>query len=84
MERNEEKIMKQRNSLLWNPHKIFLGLLAFAAFAGLFWACGATVWTAVAIYLGYQVLKLALRLIGLLFPVFLQLFQFLSCLYSYH
>jgi hypothetical protein len=68
MERNEEKIKKQRNSLLWNPHKIGK-LLAFAAVIWLVWACGGSILTAVAIYLGYKVLRLVLRLIGQLLSV---------------
>jgi len=69
MERNEEKIRKQKNSLLWNQHKIFWRLLSFGVIAGLFWACGASIWTIVAFFLGYKVLRLVMRLFGLLLSV---------------
>ena len=47
METKSEKIKKQRNSLLWNPHNIFWGLLALCVIAGLVWACSGSIWTAV-------------------------------------
>ena len=68
-ERNEEKITKQKNSRFWNQHRNFWKLFALVAFAGLFWACGATIWTAVGIYLGYRVLRLVLRLIRQIFSL---------------
>jgi hypothetical protein len=40
--RNEEKIRKQKNSLLWNPHKIWPGLLGLTAVAGLIRFFGAS------------------------------------------
>ena len=69
MKRNKEKIMKQKNSLLWNQHKIFIGLLVLGAVVGLIGACGASIWTVVEIYLGYKALRLVLRLFGLLLSV---------------
>jgi len=69
MERNEEKIVKQKNSRFWNQHRNGFGLLALGVIAGLIWVCGSSIWTAVAIYLGYKVLRLILRLIGQIFSV---------------
>ena len=69
MERNEEKIVKQKNSRFWNLHRNGFGLLALGVIAGLIWACGGSIWTAVAIYLGYKVLRLVLRLFGQLLSV---------------
>ena len=69
MERNEEKIVKQKNSLLWNQHRNFWGLVALGLVMWLIWACGASIWTIVGIYLGYKVLRLVLRLFGLLLSV---------------
>jgi hypothetical protein len=62
--RNEEKIRKQ-NSLLWNLHKIWLGLLGLVAVIVLIHAFGASFSTVVVVYLGYGVLRLALRLFSL-------------------
>jgi hypothetical protein len=64
--RNEEKIRKQKNSLLRNHHKIWLGLLGIVAVIVLIQAFGASISTAVGIWLGYRVLRLAMRLFGLL------------------
>ena len=64
--RNEEKIRKQKNSLLWNHHKIGLGLLGFVAVVWLIHLFGASFSTIVGIYLGYKVLRLVMRLFGLL------------------
>jgi hypothetical protein len=62
--RNEEKIRKQ-NSLLWNQHKIWLGLLGLVAVIGLIRFFGASFSAVVGIYLGYRVLRLVLRLFSL-------------------
>jgi len=63
--RNEEKIRKQKNSLSSGINIRFWSCLAgLAVVAGLIYAFGATIWTAVAIYLGYKVLRLVMRLIG--------------------
>jgi hypothetical protein len=62
---NNEKILKQKNSLRSGIHIRFWGCLAgLAVVAGLIWACGATVSAVVGVYLGYKVLRLVLRLIG--------------------
>ena len=63
--RNEEKIRKQ-NSLLWNQHKIWLGLLGLTAIVVLIHAFGASFSIVIGMYLGYRVLRLVLRLFGLL------------------
>jgi hypothetical protein len=63
--RNEEKIRKQKNSLLWNHHKIWLGLLGLTAVAGLIQLFGASFSAVVGVYLGYRVLRLVLRLFSL-------------------
>ena len=63
--RNEEKIRKQKNSLLWNHHKIWLGLLGLTAVIVLIHAFGASFSAVVGVYLGYKVLRLALRLFSL-------------------
>jgi hypothetical protein len=60
--RNEEKIRKQKNSLLWNHHKIWLGLTALLVLIHLFSAPFSAV---VGVYLGYKVLRLVLRLFSL-------------------
>jgi hypothetical protein len=67
--RNEEKIRKQKNSLLWNPHKLWLGLPGLAAIIVLIHVFGASVSAVVGVYLGYRVLKLVWRLFGLLVSV---------------
>jgi hypothetical protein len=64
--RNEEKIRKQKNSLLWNQHKIGLGLLGLGAVAGLIYAFGTSFSAVAGVYLGYKVLRLALRLFHLI------------------
>jgi len=64
--RNEEKIRKQKNSLLWNRHKIGLGLLGLAAVVGLIYAFGASFSVVVGIYLAYKLLRLVLRFFSLL------------------
>ncbi|MDR2056995.1 MAG: hypothetical protein LBP83_01700 [Dysgonamonadaceae bacterium] len=66
--RNEEKIKKQ-NSLLWNQHKIWMGLLGLVAVVVLMHAFGASFSVVVGVYLGYRVLRLVLRLWGLLASV---------------
>jgi hypothetical protein len=63
--RNEEKIRKQKNSLLWNHHKIWLGLLGLVAVILLIHAFGASFSAVVGVYLGYKVLRLVLRLFSL-------------------
>ncbi|MDR3327496.1 MAG: hypothetical protein LBT04_05135, partial [Prevotellaceae bacterium] len=63
--RNEEKIRKQKNSLLWNHHKIGLGLLGLVAVVGLIHAFGVSFSAVIGMYLGYKVLRLVLRLFHL-------------------
>jgi hypothetical protein len=63
--RNEEKIRKQKNSLLWNHHKIGLGLLGFVAVVVLIHLFGASFSAAVGVYLGYRVLRLVIRFFSL-------------------
>jgi hypothetical protein len=63
--RNEEKIRKQKNSLLWNHHEIWLGLLGLVAVVVLIHAFGASFSAAVGVYLGYRVLRLVVRLFSL-------------------
>jgi hypothetical protein len=63
--RNEEKIRKQKNSLLWFHHKIWLGLLGLTAVIVLVHAFGASFSAVVGVYLGYKVLRLVLRLFSL-------------------
>jgi succinate dehydrogenase hydrophobic anchor subunit len=67
--RNEEKIRKQKNSLLWNHHKIWLGLLYLTAVIVLIHAFGASFSAVVGVYLGYRALRLVLRLLSLLASV---------------
>jgi hypothetical protein len=67
--RNEEKIRKQKNSLLWNPHKIGLGLLGLVAVVVLIHLFGASFSAAVGVYLGYRVLRLVLRLLSLVVTI---------------
>ena len=52
--RNEEKIRKQKNSLLWNHHKIGLGLLGVAAIVVPIHAFGASFSAVAGVYLGYR------------------------------
>jgi hypothetical protein len=61
--RNEEKIRKQ--NFLRNQHKNWLGLLGLVAVIVLIHAFGASFSTMVGVYLGYRVLRLALRLFSL-------------------
>jgi hypothetical protein len=63
--RNEEKIRKQKNSLLWNHHKIWLGLLGLVTVIMLIRFFGASFSAVVGVYLGYRVLRLVLRLFSL-------------------
>ncbi|KAA6313461.1 hypothetical protein EZS27_035768 [termite gut metagenome] len=63
--RNEEKIRKQKNFLLWNQHKIWLKLLGLGAVVGLIYAFGTSFSAVVGVYLGYKVLRLVLRLFSL-------------------
>jgi hypothetical protein len=63
--RNEEKIRKQKNVLLWVLHKFGLGLLGLVAVIVLIHAFGASFSTVVGVYLGYRVLRLVLRLFSL-------------------
>jgi len=69
MERKEEKITKQKNSLLGNPHKICFFLLGLGTVVRLLGAFGANTWTIVEIYLSYKVLTLVMRLFRLLSSV---------------
>jgi hypothetical protein len=67
--RNEEKIRKQKNSLLWLPHKLGLGLLGLTAVIVLIHAFGASFSTAVGMYLGYKVLRLFSLVVASVFTV---------------
>jgi uncharacterized membrane protein len=67
--RNEEKIKKQKNSLLWNHHKIWLGLLGLVAVIVLIHLFGASFSAVTGVYLGYRVLRLVLRLFSLVMAV---------------
>ena len=69
---NNEKILKQKNSLRFGINIRFWLLLAgLAVVAGLVCACGATVPAVVGIYLGYRLLRLILRIFGLLVSLFI-------------
>jgi hypothetical protein len=67
--RNEEKIRKQKNSLLWLPHKLGLGLLGLTAIIVLIYAFRASFSVVVGVYLGYKVLRLVQRFLGSLVSV---------------
>jgi len=68
--RNEEKIRKQKNSLGLRILIKYPGCLPeLAAVAGLMYAFGATIRTAIAIYLVYKILMLVMRLIGQIFSI---------------
>ena len=68
---NNEKILKQRNSLRSEINIRFWVVLAdFAGFVCLVLACGLTFRTVVMIYLGYRILRLVLRLFGFLTIIF--------------
>ncbi|MDR3265959.1 MAG: hypothetical protein LBT24_00100, partial [Tannerella sp.] len=56
---------KQKNSLLWNHHKIGLGLLGLVAVVGLIYTFGTSFSAVIGGYLGYKVLRLVMRLFGL-------------------
>jgi hypothetical protein len=65
---NNEKILKQKNSLRFGINiKFWLLLAGVAVIAGLVWACGATFSAVAGIYFGYKVLRLVIRLFGLFF-----------------
>jgi hypothetical protein len=62
---SNEKILKQKNSLRSGIHiSICLALAGLAMVLGLIYGFGWTFPAAVAVYLGYRVLRLVLRLIG--------------------
>jgi hypothetical protein len=64
---NNEKILKQKNSLRSGINiSIRLILAVLAAVAGLMWGFGSVISAAVGIWLGYRVLRLVFRLAGLL------------------
>jgi len=66
---HEEKNKETKLPLLGINIKFGLYLAGLAVVVGLIWACGATIWTVVEIYLGYRILKLVMRLFGLLLSV---------------
>jgi hypothetical protein len=66
---NNEKIMKQKNSLRSGINIRFALLLA--GLAGLIWACDTSFATVVGIYLSYKLLKLILRIFGLVVSLFI-------------
>ena len=66
---HKEKNIETKLPQLGINIKIVIRLAVLAGFIGLIWACGANIWTAVAIYLGYKVLRLVLRLFGLLLSI---------------
>jgi hypothetical protein len=73
--RNEEKTGKQKNSLLRNHHKIWLGLFGLTAVVGLIHLLGASFSAVVGVYLGYRVLRLVMRLFS---PVMAVIFTVVS------
>ncbi|MDR1983284.1 MAG: hypothetical protein LBQ28_00435 [Prevotellaceae bacterium] len=63
---NNEKILKQKNSLRSEINiKFSFFLVSLAEIAWLIWACGLTVRTATMIYFGYMLLGLVLRIFRL-------------------
>jgi len=69
---NNEKIVKQKNSLRSGINiNFWLRFAGLVVVVGLFWACGATISTIAGIYLGYKLLKLILRIFGLLVSLFI-------------
>jgi hypothetical protein len=75
---HKEKNIETKLPQLGINIKILIRLVVLVGFIGLIWACGANIWTAVAIYLGYKVLRLVLRLFGLLLSVFLTVISILT------
>ena len=66
---HKEKNIVTKLPLLRINIKIFIRLAILAGGIRLIWACGANIWTAIAIYLGYKVLMLVIRLFGLFLSV---------------
>jgi hypothetical protein len=67
---NNEKIIKTKKLPPLGINIRFCLLLAgLAAVAGLIWACGTTVPAVIGVYLGYRVLRLVIRLTGLLLSI---------------
>ena len=68
---NNEKILKQKNSLRFGIHISFGFLLVgLAVVAGLIYGFGAALSTVIVIYLGYKILRLILRVLGLVLSLF--------------
>jgi len=68
---NNEKILKQKNSLRSEIHISFGFLLVgLAVVAGLIYGFGAALSTVIVIYLGYKILRLILRVLGLVLSLF--------------
>ena len=64
---NNEKILKQKNSLRSGINiRFWLNMVGLALVAWLIWSCGATFSAVVGVYLGYKLLRLVLRIFGLL------------------
>ncbi|MDR0873140.1 MAG: hypothetical protein LBN27_06680 [Prevotellaceae bacterium] len=71
---NEIKILKQLNSLQTGYRiKVWFLLVVLAVVAGLIWACGVTFSAVVGIWLGYKLLRLVLRVLGLVISLFVSL-----------
>jgi len=71
--RNNEKNIETKLPLLGINIRFWVYLAGLAAIVGLIWACSATVWTVVGIYLGYKVLRLIFRIFGLLLSLFISI-----------
>lgn len=67
---NNKKILKQKSSLLSGILINFVGCLAgLAVFAVLIYFFGASISTIIGVYLGYRILRLVMRLFGLLLSI---------------
>jgi hypothetical protein len=77
--RNNEKILKQKNSLRSGINiKFWFCLVGLGVIAGLIFGFGGTFSAVVGIWLGYKLLKLILRLAGLVLTMFLYLISILA------
>jgi hypothetical protein len=68
--RNNGKNIETKLPLLGINIRFWLRLVGLAVVAGLVWTCGATISTVAGIYLGYKLLRLILRIFGLLVSLF--------------
>ena len=68
--RNNEKNIETKLPQLGIIIKFGGWLVLFIVLSGLIYACGATISTAVVIYLGYKVLRLILRFFRLVISIF--------------